>query len=186
MLSCLAHFFEDSSQRSHLSYSCGCVQLCCVIDPAHSHYSEQLIPMLGLVALEHKLNPQTTLEKIIFLVENGFTRTHRPTAFVSTIALTALVMLRMLKASLRRYKWIARVPEVLIVVIVSTSTFHFSKIRMVYDTISAVLSNEFRWDDDGIAILGDVPIHRRGHYFFRFPFHHHNIPYLRETTSTAV
>jgi len=128
---------------------------------------EQLIPMLGLVALEHKLNPQTTLEKIIFLVENGFTRTHRPTAFVSTVALAALVMLRMLKASLRRYKWVGRIPEVLIVVIVST-----------------ILSNEFRWDDDGIAILGDVPI-QRGR-FFRFPFHHHNIPYLRETTSTAV
>jgi hypothetical protein len=34
----------------------------------------------------------------------------------------------MLKASLRRYKWVARVPEVLIVVIVSTSTFHFPRI----------------------------------------------------------
>jgi len=129
---------------------------------------EQLIPMLGLVALEHKLNPQTTLEKIFFLVENGFTRTHRPSAFVSTIALIVLVMLRMLKVSLRRYKWVARVPEVLLVVIVST-----------------ILSNKFRWDDDGIAILGDVPIHTGGH-FFQFPFHHHNIPYLRETTSTAV
>jgi hypothetical protein len=78
--------------------------------------------MLGLVALEHKLNPQTTLEKILFLVEYGFTRSHRPTAFISTVALVALVMLRMLKASLRRYKWVARVPEVLIVVIVSTGT----------------------------------------------------------------
>lgn len=55
---------------------------------------------------------------------------------------------------------------------------------MIYGSLSAVLSNEFRWDDDGIAILGDVPI-QRGR-FFRFPFHHHNIPYLRETTSTAV
>jgi hypothetical protein len=83
--------------------------------------------MLGLVALEHELNPQTTLEKIFFLVENGFTKAHRPSAFVSTIALTALVMLRMLKASLRRYKWVTRVPEVLIVVIVSTSTFHLPR-----------------------------------------------------------
>jgi hypothetical protein len=80
--------------------------------------------MLGLTALEHKLNPQSTLEKILFLVENGFTRSHGLTAFVSALALVALVMLRMLKASLRRYKWVARVPEVLIVVIVSTSTFH--------------------------------------------------------------
>ena len=48
-----------------------------------------------------------------------------------------------------------------------------------------VLSDEFRWDDDGIAILGDVPIHTRGH-FVQFPLHHNNIRYLRETTSTAV
>ncbi|KAI0295278.1 sulfate anion transporter [Russula brevipes] len=129
---------------------------------------EQLIPMLGLTALEHKLNPETTLEKILFLVEYGFTRGHRPTAFVSTCALVALVMLRMLKASLRRFKWVVRIPEVLIVVIIST-----------------ILSDEFRWDDDGIAILGNVPIHTGGH-FIKFPFHHHSVPYLRQTTSTAV
>jgi energy-coupling factor transporter transmembrane protein EcfT len=79
--------------------------------------------MLGLVALEHSLNPQTTLEKILFLVEYGFTRSHRPTAFISACALVVLVLLRVLKASLRRFKWVARVPEVLIVVIVSTCTF---------------------------------------------------------------
>jgi hypothetical protein len=85
--------------------------------------SEQLIPMLGLTALEHTLKPQTTMEKIYFLVENGFTHSHRLTAFVSACALVSLVVLRMLKASLRRYKWITCVPEVLIVVIVSTSAF---------------------------------------------------------------
>jgi hypothetical protein len=84
--------------------------------------SEQLIPMLGLTVLEHTLKPETTLEKILFLVEHGVTRAHRPTSFVSACALVSLVTLRMLKASLRRYKWVARVPEVLIVVIVSTST----------------------------------------------------------------
>jgi len=129
---------------------------------------EQLIPMLGLVALEHSLNPQTTLEKTFFLVEHGFTRSHRPTAFVSACAFVVLVLLRMLKASLRRFKWVARVPEVLIVVIVST-----------------ILSDQFRWNDDGIAILGDVPIHTGGR-FIKFPFHHHNLPYFKETTSTAV
>ncbi|KAH9072760.1 sulfate anion transporter [Lactarius deliciosus] len=129
---------------------------------------EQLIPMLGLVALEHELKPQTTLEKIFFLVEHGFTQSHRPTAFISACALVSLVMLRMLKATLRQYKWVTRIPEVLIVVIIST-----------------ILSDEFRWDDDGIAILGEVPIRTGGH-FIRFPFHHHHLPYLKQTTSTAV
>jgi MFS superfamily sulfate permease-like transporter len=152
---------------------------------ADRSFSEQLIPMLGLVALEHKMNPQTTLEKILFLVEYGLTRAHRPTAVISAIALVALIMLRMLKASLRRFKWVARIPEVLIVVIVSTSTFHRPSICLIHNSIFAVLSNEFHWDDDGIAILGDVPIHTGGH-FIKFPLHHHNLPYLRQTTSTAV
>ena len=151
----------------------------------HCFHSEQLIPMLGLTALEHKLNPQTTLEKILFLVENGFTRSHRPTAFISATALVTLVMLRMLKVSLRQYKWVTRVPEVLIVVIVSTSSFYCPGNCVIYNFMFAVLSDKFRWDDDGIAILGDVPIHTGGH-FIKFPVHHHNIPYLRQTTSTAV
>lgn len=79
--------------------------------------------MLGLTALEHTLKPETTLEKIFFLIEHGFTQTHRPTAFVSACALVSLVVLRMFKASLRRYKWLTYIPEVLIVVIVSTSAF---------------------------------------------------------------
>jgi hypothetical protein len=81
--------------------------------------------MLGLTALEHKVKPGTTLEKIFFLVEFGFTGAHYPTFIVSACALGALVMLRLLKASLRRFKWVARVPEVLLVVIVSTRTFLF-------------------------------------------------------------
>jgi hypothetical protein len=141
--------------------------------------------MLGLTALEHTVNPQTTLEKIFFLVEHGFTRSHRPTFFISACALVALVMLRLLKASLRRFKWVAGVPEVLIVVIVSTSTFLCPGIATSSGSAPAVLSDEFRWDDDGIAILGDVPIHTGGH-FIKFPLHHNHLPYLRQTTSTAV
>ncbi|KAI0048797.1 hypothetical protein FA95DRAFT_995286 [Auriscalpium vulgare] len=129
---------------------------------------EQLIPMLGLVALEHQLNPQTTLEKMLFLLEHGFTNMHKPTAIVSAGALAALVVLRALKRVVTRPKWLARVPEVLVVVIVST-----------------ILSDEFRWDDDGIAILGDVPVNTGGH-FLKFPLHHSHLKYLKQTTSAAV
>lgn len=91
--------------------------------PTHVSPREQLIPMLGLTALEHHLNPQTTLEKMYFLIEHAIKQAHRPTALVSACALTSLVVLRMLKASLSRFKWITRIPEVLIVVIISTSAF---------------------------------------------------------------
>ncbi len=141
--------------------------------------------MLGLTALEHSVKPETTLEKIFFLVEYGFTRSHHPTFVVSACALVALVMLRLLKASLRRFKWVTRVPEVLIVVIVSTSTFLFPTVATSSGLASAVLSEEFRWDDDGIDILGEVPIHTGGH-FIKFPLHHHHLQYMKETTSTAV
>lgn len=81
--------------------------------------------MLGLTALEHKVKPESTLEKIFFLVEFAFTDAHYPTFVVSACALGALVLLRLLKASLRRFKWVAGIPEVLLVVIVSTRTFLF-------------------------------------------------------------
>jgi hypothetical protein len=116
--------FSRSSSRFCLSGRCHYTHVSIsrpVTHPIHKSLSEQLIPMLGLTALEHKLKPETTLEKIFFLVEYGFTKAHRPTSFVSACALASLVTLRMLKASLRRFKWITRVPEVLIVVIVSTS-----------------------------------------------------------------
>jgi len=79
--------------------------------------------MLALTTPEYKLKLETTLEQIFFLVEHGFTQAHQLTALVSACALVSLVVLRMLKVSLRRYKWITYIPEVLIVVIISTSAF---------------------------------------------------------------
>ena len=48
-----------------------------------------------------------------------------------------------------------------------------------------VLSGEFGWDDDGVDILGTVPINT-GKNFVRFPIHHKTLHYLRRTTTTAV
>ncbi|ETW75348.1 sulfate transporter [Heterobasidion irregulare TC 32-1] len=129
---------------------------------------EQLIPMFGLVALEHHVNPQTTFDKALFLIEYGFTHFHQPTAIVSFGALLTLMLLRSVKNLFKNYPWIYRIPEVLLVVIVST-----------------ILSDKFDWDQDGIEILGSVPINT-GKHFFKFPLHHSHLKYLRGTTSTAV
>ncbi|KAI0315518.1 sulfate anion transporter [Amylostereum chailletii] len=131
-------------------------------------FLEQLMPMLGLVALEHKLNPQTTLDKIRFILENGFTHFHKQTAMVSFGALLVLVGARVLKASFRKYWFIYRIPEVLVVVVVST-----------------ILSGKLHWDEDGIDILGSVSVKTGGH-FFKFPLHHSHLPYYKQTTSYAV
>ncbi|TCD66273.1 hypothetical protein EIP91_001602 [Steccherinum ochraceum] len=129
---------------------------------------EQLIPMFGLTALHHQVNPQSTLEKFVFLVDNAFTNGHRTTTIISFAALAALVLMRNFKNLFKKYWFIYRIPEVLIVVVVST-----------------VLSDEFGWDEDGVDILGSVPINVGGD-FVRFPLHKITLRYLRKTTSTAV
>ena len=84
----------------------------------HPHFSEQLIPMLGLVPLEKVLHPKTTLDKLFFLIKQA-PNFHGPTAAVAFGAFAALVVLRFIKGSFKS-SWIRGVPEVLIVVIAST------------------------------------------------------------------
>jgi nucleoside recognition membrane protein YjiH len=76
--------------------------------------------MFGLTELEYAINPQTTLEKFIFLVENVFEHFHRTTTFISFGALLVLVIIRAGKNFFKKWWWIYRIPEVLIVVVVST------------------------------------------------------------------
>ncbi|KII84221.1 hypothetical protein PLICRDRAFT_118491 [Plicaturopsis crispa FD-325 SS-3] len=129
---------------------------------------QQLIPMFGLTALSHKLNPQGTMEEFVFLVENVLTNMHIPTATISFGALFVLVFVRTFKGFFRKYWFIYRLPEVLLVVVVST-----------------VLSKQFRWDNDGVEILGSVPI-VLGSSIVRFPLRHFNLRYVRKTTPTAM
>lgn len=77
--------------------------------------------MLGLVALQHSLNPISTLDKASFLFNNAVSESHRLTAIVSFSALAILVALRKVKVACKRYWWIYRVPEVFLVVVISTS-----------------------------------------------------------------
>ncbi|TDL14524.1 sulfate anion transporter [Rickenella mellea] len=129
---------------------------------------EQLIPMFGLVEREHEVNPHTTVDKFIFIVQNFSSHENRPTTLVSFGSLLVLVSFRYLKGFFQRYWFIYRIPEVLIVVIVST-----------------VLCDVLEWDKDGVAILGNVPI-KTGAHFFDLPLRPANLPFLRSTTSTAI
>ena len=81
--------------------------------------SEQLIPMFGLSALEHVVQPKSTLEKLWFLLEHAFTRAHELTTLISFGALGVLVGFRAFKQAFKRYWFIYRLPEVFIVVVVS-------------------------------------------------------------------
>lgn len=79
--------------------------------------------MFGLVALEDKINPESTMDKIIFLLEYVWTDFHRPTMLVSFGALLVLIFMRAFKGYFRHTWWIYRLPEVLIVVVLSTGYY---------------------------------------------------------------
>lgn len=77
--------------------------------------------MLGLVPLEKTLQPKTTVDKLFFLIEH-VPDLHGPTTTVAFGAFAALVLLKYIKG-LFKSGWIKGIPEVLIVVIVSTCAF---------------------------------------------------------------
>lgn len=83
--------------------------------------------MFGLVALQHDLHPTTTLSKIIFLIEKAPTHFHKATTIISFSTLGTLVALRYIKRYFKNIWWIYRMPEVLIVVIISTSVYTLSR-----------------------------------------------------------
>ncbi|ESK97250.1 endoplasmic reticulum protein [Moniliophthora roreri MCA 2997] len=130
---------------------------------------EQLIPMFGLVALEHQIQPESTFDKLLFLIEHIWDHSHWETTIISFSALAILILARSFKQVFKKYWWIYRVPEVLVVVVVST-----------------LLSDEFGWDQAGVDILGDVPVKTGEGFFFQSPFKHSNLRFLKRTTSTAV
>jgi high affinity sulfate transporter 1 len=128
----------------------------------------QLIPMFGLAALENQLQPESTLDKILFLVEYVWTHSHILTTIISFGVFLVLISLRVVKNYFKNTWWIYRLPEVLIVVVLSTW-----------------ISYELQWDQDGVEILGSVSA-TIGGGMFKFPLSSHTYPFLRGTTSTAI
>ncbi|KAJ7807805.1 sulfate anion transporter [Mycena olivaceomarginata] len=121
--------------------------------------TEQLVPMI---------HPESTFDKVIFLLEYVFTHANITTTIVSFSALAVLVGIRAIKGVFQKYWWIYRLPEVLLVVVFST-----------------FLSEEFGWDKDGVEILGAVPITSMKS-FVQIPLQAANLKYLRRTTSTSM
>ncbi|KAJ7935301.1 sulfate anion transporter [Mycena leptocephala] len=108
--------------------------------------TEQLVPMFGLTAIMHEIHPESTFDKMLFLLE---------TTIVSFSALAVLVGLRVIKGAFQKYWWIY------------------------------LLSEQFRWDQEGVEILGAVPITSMKS-FLQFPLQVANLKYLRRTTSTSM
>ncbi|KAF8589481.1 hypothetical protein K439DRAFT_1628706 [Ramaria rubella] len=136
---------------------------------------EQLIPIFGLVGLESSPPssdpPHTTLDKAIFLIRYTCVnpRAHWFTAAVGFGTLAVLLFIRSTKRTVaKRWMWVKWIPEVLMVVIMSTT-----------------LSSVFEWEKKGVAILGRVqPITDTA--LFAFPLHSLNYKLFKRTASTAI
>ena len=76
--------------------------------------------MFGLTALRNQVQLHTTLDKLIFIVENVWENSHRLTMIIGFSALAILLAVRSLKGFFKRYTLIYRLPEVLLVVVFST------------------------------------------------------------------
>ncbi|KAH9915418.1 sulfate anion transporter [Fomitopsis serialis] len=128
---------------------------------------EQLIPMFGLTALRNEYQLHTTLDKLVFIAENMWTHSHRLTMIIGFGALLILLGIRSFKGFFKRYTLIYRMPEVLLVVVCST-----------------LLSDKLDWDDQGVEILGSVPVNT-GSHFVQFPLTKMTFKFLRRTTSLS-
>ncbi|CAE6441231.1 unnamed protein product [Rhizoctonia solani] len=134
---------------------------------------EQLIPMLGLVKLEHSIKPVpvTTIDKFLFIVQNAGTHAHWLTTIISFATLVALLSARAVKRRLAKregWRWVKFIPEVFLAVVIATA-----------------LCDKFDWDLQGVDILGSASI-KKGAKLFDFPVKHANLKFLKATTSTAV
>jgi MFS superfamily sulfate permease-like transporter len=82
-----------------------------------AYFREQLIPMLGLAAIEGMVHPKSTLDKLLFLFKYG-SESHHLTVLISFVTLAILMVTRELR---KRVKRLSRLPDVLLAVIITTS-----------------------------------------------------------------
>lgn len=120
---------------------------------------EQLIPILGLQALEKAsgVDRGSIPQKMIFILRNVM-HTHLLTFGVATVTLAILVAYRLAKPGLiKKYDRLKYVPEVLLAVVGTTSASPFESYIARTDVPDlAVLTAALRWDRAGLAILGKV------------------------------
>lgn len=126
--------------------------------------------MLGLeVALAALPVPiDNTPDKFAWILEN-LQNAHALTAILSSVALLLLIFARTIKARLMKRKYLrflAYLPEVLVVVLGAT-----------------LLAGQFRWDLQGLQVLGDVTA---GAVDVVLPFTHSARGYLRTCLGTSV
>lgn len=102
---------------------------------------QQGIILLGLVKLGEEnglTEASSSVDRLIFLLKN-IQYSHALTASVSVASVAFLVIARVTKSKLAKFKWLQLLPEVLLVVIISSLLTYF-----------------FDWENKGLSILGKI------------------------------
>ncbi|KAF8331325.1 sulfate transporter family-domain-containing protein [Cantharellus anzutake] len=137
------------------------------------HYGRAINPDVGLEVIQHEVShpPGTTLEKIAFLIDNAFTPGKGLTAAISFTSFFILFIARAVKRRMAsvggKWKWAANIPEVFILVVVTT-----------------IFSDVYDWPADGVTVLGRVKVNFGT--LVDWPLKTHTVKYLKKTTSTAI
>lgn len=131
---------------------------------------DQLIPELGLAALAEKtgVTHGSSVEKIAFIVENA-NQAHKLTCMVAGISFLVIMVCRELKKRLE-----TRVPSIV-----------FVPDRFLIVVASAILCGYYRWDKEGVPILGEVKSATGGSFTFRWPFQLAHMHHIRSAMSTS-
>lgn len=102
---------------------------------------QQGIILLGLVTLSEEkgiTEASSSVARLLFLIKS-IEYSHALTTSVSAVSVSFLMFSRITKSKLARFKWFQLVPEVLLVVVVSS-----------------ILTYIFDWENKGLAILGNI------------------------------
>ncbi|KAI6778365.1 putative sulfate transporter-like protein [Emericellopsis cladophorae] len=131
---------------------------------------DQLIPELGLsdVADHVKVSHGSSADKVGFIIEH-IKETHTATFLVAAVSFVIIMFFRELKKYLQpRLPSIVFIPDRFLVVVIST-----------------ILCKQYRWDLQGIEILGNVKPPSGSPFTFRWPFQSAHMPHIRDGMSTS-
>lgn len=148
--------------------------------------------MIGLEKLIHHVDPTPVSipEKILFLLEYAVSHGKKLTTLISFGSLASLIALRSLKrrVALMGGRWATAIylPEVFVVVVVSTSASFITRYNVQMCLIASVpvLSDVYDWHKNGVATLGLVKLDVGD--IVDLPINKDTLQYLQKTTSTAL
>ncbi|KAL3438274.1 sulfate transporter family-domain-containing protein [Aspergillus tetrazonus] len=133
-------------------------------------FVDQFIPELGLAAeaKDAGVTHGSTVDKLLFILKN-ITHSHSLTAAVAFTSFAIIMVFRTLKKLLQpRYPQVIYFPDRILVVV-----------------ISAVLTQQLRWHEQGLEILGPTKNSGNGVFNFEWPFQPKYAEYLRTALSTS-